>query len=224
MTIIIAVLILLVSSCISGEIDYIKKSFFSSCDRNSDKQIDKEELDSCILDIPTPQTVLNMIDRRAEFIMGLFDKNKDGSLSLSEYLDDSVATARDRNVRVTTRAGEVKELSQDDFMEMMKERDPFGTLIGKNGPRREGNQMIQEEEGSSMYEDLMTAKTDLGNLVRIGNWTHQQLRKIGHANGTMVNLKNLPDGGTSALSDKHEIATFSGRNFTVLNIQANIKL
>jgi len=180
---------------------------FLQCDSNKDTYIDKIELDKCVnsdsLEFRNSDYTLNNL----KSVLFKMDADKDGRISLNEYLEGSkFDDASDDEI--------IEVRNSDGSMKRMKKRLLFDS-VEKNmkGMKMKDGKMMKDIEGTDSLKSIIKNNPQMGSFIKLGNYSLELLKTFGYVTeGALYQMKSLSDSNNKNV-DNH-IITFAG-NFSV---------
>jgi hypothetical protein len=212
-------------------------SLMEVCDSNSNREISKKELKICYVDLQTkkfapdslsPKDFLQVYDvnkdgklTKREFVEVLA-RHMHEEFKARLPFDDDMPQARTTNgkppvnaadpfgsqkVKVTTRDGKTKFVTQTEMMEMMKNQNShlqdspfFGNEFGEVTADEEGR-YVKEASGTKKLEEIAKSDPQLSRFIALSKWVVNVVNETGHLNllnasENIIQLKTLPHGGS----------------------------
>jgi len=168
------------------------------CDTNQDLKLTFNELEKCLNSEQSNKMGENPMARaNPSTIIALMDTNKDGVVSLAEYLVivDNVGKSKGGNVEITDRFGQKKIVSADERWDKMN--------TGPQDLKMEKDHMIKEIDGKTTMDKLAKENPQVNNMVTMAKWGLHMLiiNDIVSNNTNMLHLRSLPVGGYNPSND-----------------------
>lgn len=199
-----------------------ENELFLMCDLNSDGQISVKELRKCA---KFPKSKSDI----AEEVFRVFDKDRNGFLTESEYIEFVSMAFESKETSSKTEKKQQKDSKRknDDYDDDEEEEDidEEVEVIDRNGKKQimkksafdqmnqekmkglslEEGEMTKVEEGETTLEKAREENPELARVLALGKWIQTQLAKEGfeYATGKMLNMKTIDDREEGADRQKH---------------------
>lgn len=151
-----------------------EQSLFHKCDRNGDRQIQKEEFIACF---NSDNKIYG--DDGFYALFDHLDINQDGVISISEYNKAQETLFKPKNfgsgaeetVTFTDRNGETKEIPLKTVFKAMEDNM-------KGIKKTKDNKLLKEEEKTVKVSELSKSDPHVDSIVKLGNWAFGRLQDL----------------------------------------------
>lgn len=161
-----------------------QNTMFNICDKNADNKLSKSELREC-LGASAAERISTRVDPTT--IMNLMDLDKDGEISLPEYMKivSNVQGGKSDPIEVVDRDGNKKTYTSEELFQKMSD--------SPEDLKMDGDKLVKENEGTTNLNELAKDHPMVSNVVTLGQWSLAKLIEQGIVkNGTTIlNLRTL---------------------------------
>lgn len=162
-----------------------QNTMFNICDKNADNKLTAFELKGCLGTSNKADSIGTRVNPGQ--IMSLMDLNKDGEISLPEYMHvvSNAQAGKKDPIEVIDRDGNKKTYTSEELFQKMND--------SPKDLKMDGDNLVKESEGKTSMEALAKDHPMVSNVVTLSQWSLAQLVSQGIVkNGTSIlNVRTL---------------------------------
>jgi hypothetical protein len=168
-----------------GQAADFQNTMFNICDKNTDNKLSMSELSECLGANAGTRSITTRVDPAN--VMKLMDLNKDGYVSLPEYMKivNNVQGAKSDPIEVIDRNGIKKTYTSEELFQKMND--------SPKDLKMEGDSLVKENEGKSTLEALGKDNPMVSNIVTLAQWSLSMLieNAVVKNGTTILNVRTL---------------------------------
>lgn len=140
----------------------IESNFFIACDADQNKVLTRREVQKCSKKNPEFTNLMTIIEHEGSDLITLLDTDGDDDISVDEYINflerrKARQKAADGYITVTTRDGEVKQMTRDELQGKMS--DSFNGMSMKN------DKMYKEDVSVGKVDEIAKKSPEMGTIA-----------------------------------------------------------